>query len=84
MLGGIARRQDMHSQGRGKGNFAPWGLLDWVHGTSIGPDLIDDAKDEAEKHRVAERSGKAWDNAKETGKGGIRSWNGRRKSSKKA
>lgn len=84
MLGGIARRQDLHSQGRGKGNFAPWGLLDWVHGTSIGPDVIDDAKDEADKHNVKERSGKAWGDAKETGKEGIRAWNGRRKSSKKA
>jgi len=84
MLGGIARRQDLHSQGRGKGNFAPWGLLDWVHGTSAGPDLIDDARDEAEKHNVKERGNKAWSDAKETGKEGIRTWNGRRKSSRKA
>lgn len=68
MLSGIARRQDLHSEGRGKGNFAPWGLLDWVHGTSIGPDVIDDAKDESDKHNVKERSGKAWSDAKETGK----------------
>lgn len=84
ILGGIARRQDLHSQSHGKGNFAPWGLLDWVHGTSIGPDLIDDAKDEADKHNVKERSGKAWEDAKENGKEGVRSWNSRRKSSKKA
>jgi hypothetical protein len=84
MLGGIARRQDLHSQGRGKGNFAPWGLLDWVHGTSIGPDVINDAKNEADKHNVTGRSGKAWGDAKETGKEGIRAWNGRRKNSKKA
>jgi len=84
MLGGFARRQDLHSEGRGRGNFAPWGLLDWLHGTSIGPDVIDDARDEAEKHQVKQRSGKAFGNAKETGKEGIRSWIGRRKSAKKS
>ena len=84
MLGGIARRQDLHSEGRGKGNFAPWGLLDWLHGTSIGPDVIDDMRDEADKHNVAERSGKAWGQAKESGKEGVRAWNGRRKSRRNA
>jgi hypothetical protein len=84
ILGGFARRQDLHSEGRGKGNFAPWGLLDWVHGTSIGPDVVEDMTDEAEKHQLKERGGKALENAKESGRQGLRSWNGRRKSSKKA
>jgi hypothetical protein len=84
MLGGFARRQDLHSEGRGKGNFAPWGLLDWVHGTSIGADVVEDMTDEAEKHQLKERGGKALENAKESGRQGLRSWNGRRKSSKKA
>jgi len=84
MLGGIARRQDSHSEGRGKGNFAPWGILDWLHGTGIGPHVIDDARDEAEKHQVKERSSKALGNAKESGREGLRNWNTRRKSGKKA
>jgi len=79
ILGGIARRQDLHSEGRGKGNYAPWGLLDWVHGTSIGPDVIDDVRNEAEKHHVKERGGKVWLNTKESGKEGLRAWNGRKK-----
>ncbi len=83
MLGGIARRQDLHSEGHGRGNFAPWGLLDWVHGTSIGGDVMEDIGDEAEKHQVKERSEKARGNAKESGKDGIKAWNGRRKSSRK-
>jgi hypothetical protein len=83
MLGGIARRQDLHSEGRGKGNFAPWGLLDWVHGTSSGPDVMDDARDEADKHNAKERGGKAWGDAKEAGKDSVRAWNGKRKSSRK-
>jgi Fatty acid hydroxylase superfamily len=68
VLGGFARRQDLHSESRGKGNFSPWGLMDWIFGTSIGADVVDDMKGEAEKHQVAERSGRAWNNAKESGK----------------
>jgi hypothetical protein len=84
ILGGIARRQDLHSEGRGRGNYAPWGLLDWIHGTTIGGDVIDDMKDEAGKHQVKERGEKALSNAKQSGKEGLRGWNARRKSSKKA
>lgn len=84
MLGGFARRQDLHNESRGRGNFAPWGLMDWIHGTSIGGNVMDDMKDEAERHQVAERSGKAWNNAKESGKAGVRAWNSRGKSTKKA
>jgi len=84
MLGGFARRQDLHSESRGRGNFAPWGLMDWIHGTSIGGDVVEDMKDEAEKHQVAERSSKTWNNAKESGKARVRTWNSRRKSTKKA
>jgi hypothetical protein len=83
ILGGIARRQDLHSEGRGRGNFAPWGLLDWIHGTSVGGDVLDDMKDEAEKHQVKGRGGKALENAKQGGKEGLRGWNARRKSSKR-
>ncbi|CAL3963791.1 unnamed protein product [Diplocarpon coronariae] len=82
LLGGIARRQDLHSQGYGRGNFAPWGLLDWAHGTSIGGDMMDDIGNEAERHLSKERSGWARVNAKEGGEV-IRAWNGRRKSSKR-
>ena len=84
MLGGIARRQDLHSQGRGRGNYGPWGILDWLHGTGTGPDVIDDVRDEAEKHQVTERGSKALENAKESGKQGLKSWNTRRKSGKQA
>lgn len=57
--------------------------MDWVHGTSIGGDVVDDLGDEAEKHHVKERSGKAWGQAKDSAEKGVRSWNGRRKSVKK-
>lgn len=83
IFGGFVRRQDLHSECRGRGNFAPWGLMDWIHGTSIGGDVVEDMKDEADKHQVAERGGKAWNNAKESGKAGVRAWNSRRKSTKR-
>jgi len=82
MLGGIARRQDLHSKGRGRGNYAPWGLLDWVHGTSLGPDVINDAQDEADKYQVKERGSKVLEKAKDSGRQGLRSWNARSKSGK--
>jgi len=70
-------------QSGGKGNFGAWGLLDWVHGTSIGKDVVDDVRDEAQKHRVKERSGRALSDAADKGAEGLKSWSGRRKSSRK-
>ncbi|RDW89078.1 hypothetical protein BP6252_01110 [Coleophoma cylindrospora] len=82
MLGGIARRQDLHSAGKGRGNFAPWGLLDWMHGTSIGTDVVEDMQDEAEKHRIQERGSEALEHAKDSGRRGLRGLNGKRKGRK--
>lgn len=33
-------------------------MLDWINGTSRGRDVLQDVKDEAEKHHVQERSSK--------------------------
>ncbi|CAG8950597.1 hypothetical protein HYFRA_00002806 [Hymenoscyphus fraxineus] len=82
MLGGMTRRHDLHSRGRGKGNFAPLGIMDWIHGTSVGADVVDDVRDEADRHRVGERSGKTVRRAKESGREGLRSWGGKRKGGK--
>lgn len=84
MLGGFARRQDLHNESQGRGNFAPWGLIDWLHGTSIGADVVEDMKDEAEEHHVAERSDKTLDDVKASGKRGLQSVRNRRRSGKKA
>lgn len=59
ILGGMARRTAAHYASGGKGNFGAWGLLDWVHDTTVGKDLIEDVKDEGEKHAVKERAGAA-------------------------
>lgn len=63
VMGGIARRNAAHygagHRGSGSGSYGAWGLLDWARGTGIGgggvPDLEDDVRDEASKHRVRER-----------------------------
>ena len=61
ILGGIARRQERHLMGGGaKGNYGRLGLVDLCMGTSLGADVIDDLKDEAEKKEVGKKTrGKA-------------------------
>jgi hypothetical protein len=83
MLGGIARRQDLHSEGLGRGNYAPWGVLDWLHGSNIGPDLIDDVRNAAEKHQIKGRGEDSWESAKRGCKGSVEAWKGRRRSPRK-
>ncbi|EKG16679.1 Fatty acid hydroxylase [Macrophomina phaseolina MS6] len=63
ILSGMARRVDAHILTEGQGNFAPWGLLDWVHGTSIGGDVVEDMRDELEKRNVSGKANDAMDNA---------------------
>ena len=61
ILGGIARRVDAHLLDGGEGNFGCLGVVDWVMGTSIGGDIVDDVGDEARSHDVrgkAERKGR--------------------------
>lgn len=58
ILGGIARRVDAHVACGGEGNFGAWGLMDWVFGTSVGGDLLDDIEDEADKHDLQGRARK--------------------------
>ncbi|KAL6868714.1 hypothetical protein ACO1O0_000030 [Amphichorda felina] len=56
VIGGNARRNAAHYASRGRANFGAWGILDWAHSTSKGGDVVKDIRDEAEKHRVKERS----------------------------
>ena len=62
IMGGIARRSALHHACPDKGNYGCWGVLDWVHGTSLGQKgggVLSDVAEEAEKHRVGERGGRA-------------------------
>ncbi|KAI0202411.1 sterol desaturase family [Astrocystis sublimbata] len=61
IMGGITRRTATHYASGGKGNYGAWGMLDWFSGTSVGKDVVQDMRDEAEKHHVQERGRKAVD-----------------------
>lgn len=52
VMGGVARRTSTHHccKTSSSGNFGAWGVLDWVHGTTVGGDVMADVRDEAEKH----------------------------------
>lgn len=63
MLRGMARRVDAHMMSEGEGNFGPLGVLDWVHGTTLGADVMDDLRAEADKHNVQDRTAHAIDEA---------------------
>lgn len=40
----------------GEGNYGPWGVLDWILGTSIGEtDIEDDVRNEAREHQLGQR-----------------------------
>lgn len=41
-MSGMARRHDGHSESRGKGNFSPFGVLDWFHATGLGGNAVSD------------------------------------------
>ena len=56
ILGGIARRQEQHLMGGGKGNYGCFGLMDFCMGTSLGTDLADDVMDEAQDKQVTRRA----------------------------
>jgi len=47
----------------GEGNYGSLGVLDWVHNTTLGKDVVDDLKAEMEKHNVEEKAGRAIDGA---------------------
>ncbi|KAL8954692.1 MAG: hypothetical protein Q9183_006978, partial [Haloplaca sp. 2 TL-2023] len=55
ILGGIARRQERHLMGEGKGNFSCLGIVDFVAGTTLGEDVVEDVREEAENNHVRER-----------------------------
>jgi Fatty acid hydroxylase superfamily len=55
ILGGIARRTDNHLLEDGEGNFGSLGLVDWMMGTSVGGDIVEDVGAEAESRDVQGR-----------------------------
>ena len=73
LLGGMTRRQDAHLASHGRGNFAPWGIMDWLHSTGVsgGGDIGDDVRDELDEHDVGRRAGEAWQGTKAASKDSL-------------
>ena len=70
LLGGIARRVDVHMLCQGDGNYGAWGLADWMMGTTVGQDVVEDAKEEAEKNNAKRRAEGVVDGVRGQGKTG--------------
>ncbi|KAK7975356.1 family 3 glycoside hydrolase [Apiospora arundinis] len=83
IMGGVTRRTATHYASGGQGNFSAMGFLDWINGTSVGKDVIDDIQDEADKHQVKERSRRKASEGKGMLQDGIDSWKKNRKGGKK-
>ncbi|KAG5921954.1 hypothetical protein E4U42_005643 [Claviceps africana] len=56
VLSGITARTAIHYAGRGSSNYGAVGVLDWLHGTSKGRDVLDNVKKEAHKRNAQEKS----------------------------
>lgn len=69
ILGGMARRVDAHLLSGGKGNFGAYGIMDWICGTTVGPDVLDDVEGDLEEHDVQAMASNALDKAKTKGRG---------------
>lgn len=70
LLTGMARRQEKHLASGGRGNFGPYGFLDWLHGTSVDDyDVFDDIRAEAGKHDVQGKAQGMFDKAGEAIRG---------------
>jgi hypothetical protein len=64
ILPGMARRVEGHFLSKGEGNFSSFGLVDWVSGTSVGADVIDDMKAEWDKRDGTQKLVEAGDSAR--------------------
>jgi hypothetical protein len=63
MVKGMARRIDLHFLTKGKGNFAAFGAVDWICGTSVGKPVVEDLQKEWVKHNMDDKVQKGADNA---------------------
>ena len=53
--------------------------MDWVHGTSVGSDVVEDMGEEAEKHELGDRGRDALEGVREEG---LKALGGRKKGKK--
>ncbi|KAG6117407.1 hypothetical protein E4U13_001144 [Claviceps humidiphila] len=82
IMSGITARTAIHYAGRGSSNYGAVGVMDWAHGTSKSRDVLRDAKKEADKRNVHERSTKKAGVGSAAVKDGVKSLKKRVKLSK--
>ncbi|KAG6134556.1 hypothetical protein E4U22_000611 [Claviceps purpurea] len=73
VMSGITTRTAIHYASRGSSNYGAVGVMDWAHGTSKGRDVLEDAKKEADKRNVHERSTRKVDVRSAAVKDGVKS-----------
>ncbi|OAQ59186.1 sterol desaturase family [Pochonia chlamydosporia 170] len=56
VMSGITQRTAIHYASKGSSNYGAYGIMDWAHGTSQGRGILEDVRNEAEKHHVPEKS----------------------------
>ncbi|ORY62419.1 uncharacterized protein BCR38DRAFT_346993 [Pseudomassariella vexata] len=83
IMGGITRRTATHYASGGRGNFGTWGLLDWVNGTSVGKDVMEDFHEEADKHQMKHRGHKAANDTGNFVQDSINGWKKGKRSSRR-
>ncbi|KAH8697362.1 sterol desaturase family [Talaromyces proteolyticus] len=66
LLGGMARRTELHVISGGDGNYGAWGILDWVGGSTVGgsDSIEDDVREEIAALDIDEKIRKAVEDAK--------------------
>jgi hypothetical protein len=66
LLGGVARRTEMHVITGGDGNYGAWGVLDWVGGSipDSGDTIEDDVRAEVADLNIEEKIRKAVEDAR--------------------
>jgi hypothetical protein len=55
LLGGVARRTELHVISGGDGNYGAWGVLDWLGGSTVGETVEEDVRGELEEHDIDEQ-----------------------------
>jgi len=55
LVKGMARRVDNHFLSSGKGNFGAFGAVDWISGTSVGGNVVEDLQKEWDNHNMTDK-----------------------------
>ncbi|WEW55815.1 hypothetical protein PRK78_001248 [Emydomyces testavorans] len=67
-IGGIAKRAEAHLSNNGSGNYSPWGIMDWVFGSTIGESIVDDALEDMDDLDVDELAEKLMERSRKKGR----------------